>query len=342
MRKKLIITCAVLCLMAAGFAQLKYPFKHLAAMLPVSGHRAFAELRRLIDERYSYKDLRQVNWDVLFEKYRPELEKAGDPAALAKAVAGLVANAHDVHIRVYDNERPVRTFTRRIAGGRQRADEALLKNTEKLSPEVLKAEIGDDIGYIAIDSLVKDAGGTLAAAMRALDMLLAKPALIIDLRENSGGSETLAEQFAGRFISKDTPYAKHRLRDPAFPGGWGPVRTRNFSPTAGSRPYTGKVAILMGPQNTSSCESFLLMLRAAKNCVLIGEPSFGSSGRPVNYPLSGGVSIDLPSWEALDLAGNPIEGKGIRPDIMAKEGAGPGTTPSLLKFAAEFIRKKKI
>ena len=48
---------------------------------------AIAELRRALDENYSYRDTRQVDWDKLFEEKTDELRRAKTPEKFAK-IAG--------------------------------------------------------------------------------------------------------------------------------------------------------------------------------------------------------------------------------------------------------------
>src|SRR5207247_9018541 len=56
---------------------------------------AVRELRRAIDEDYSYRDLRNVDWKKLFKEHGPRLEKADTPAAFARAAAKLLEPARD-------------------------------------------------------------------------------------------------------------------------------------------------------------------------------------------------------------------------------------------------------
>jgi C-terminal processing protease CtpA/Prc len=65
----------------------------------------------------------------------------------------------------------------------------------------------------------------------------------------------------------------------------------------------------------SSNESFVMLLQQAKDCVVVGQPTFGSSGNPEPGELSNGVPVYLPSWQDLRLDGTVIEGEGLKPDV---------------------------
>jgi carboxyl-terminal processing protease len=146
--------------------------------------------------------------------------------------------------------------------------------------------------------------------------------VIVDVRPNAGGSEMLAREFAGCFLDKPTAYAKHTVRSG---GNWSSVYDRVVEPNTKRPPYRGKVVVLMGPANMSSCESFLQMMKHVPGCKLVGDKSYGSSGNPQPIDLGNGVTAFLPSWKDLRPDGTTAEGKGIEPDVTVK------TTPAELQ-----------
>ena len=90
----------------------------------------------------------------------------------------------------------------------------------------------------------------------------------------------------------------------------------------------------------SSCEEFLLMMKQALLCTLVGERSYGSSGNPKPHELGLGVTVSLPSWKAMLPDGTVFEGVGIAPDVEVK------TTPAkltkrdpVLEAALKILRK---
>jgi C-terminal processing protease CtpA/Prc len=73
----------------------------------------------------------------------------------------------------------------------------------------------------------------------------------------------------------------------------------------------------MGPVNMSSCEAFLLMMRAT-GATLVGGKSRGASGNPRPVDLGNGVVVFLPTWKAMRADGTVFEGQGIAPDLPVK------------------------
>lgn len=128
----------------------------------------------------------------------------------------------------------------------------------------------------------------------------------------TGGSEPLARQVAGCFVDKPVVYSPNTTR--AEGKMLGPY-DRILEPSADRPAYRGKVVVLMGPKNMSSCESFLLMMKQVPGCRLVGEKSYGSSGNPKPHDLGNGVTVFLPSWQDLMPDGKLLEGVGIEPDV---------------------------
>jgi len=89
---------------------------------------------------------------------------------------------------------------------------------------------------------------------------------------------------------------------------------RVLEPNPDGPAYRGKVVVLMGPKNMSSCESFLLMMKQVPGCRLVGARSYGSSGNPKPHNLGNGVTVYLPSWQDLMPDGKLLEGVGVEPD----------------------------
>ena len=95
--------------------------------------------------------------------------------------------------------------------------------------------------------------------------------------------------------------------------------------------------VLMGPANVSSAEAFLLMMRQAPRCTLMGDSSYGSSGNPKPVALANGVTAFLPSWVALTLDEDSLEGNGVSPDVAVAFPDEPPDEDPLISAAVEWL-----
>ena len=306
----------------------------------LGGNRdAIQTLRRAIDDDYAYRDLRDVDWDAKFKEAAQRLESAATPAAFARAAGAMLAHGKDLHVWLTAGGQTYASHRRQVTPNfNPRALPRLVPDLKQHGTTVLTGRFDDGIAYVAIGTWENREPASLDAALAAVKAATdAKAkALIVDVRPNSGGDELLARRFAGCFVDKPTVYSKNTTR---ADGEWSPVYDRAVSPTAGRARYKGKVFVLMGPANMSSCESFLLMMKQA-GATLVGERSYGSSGNPKPHDLGNGVTVFLSSWKDLLPDGTTLEGKGVAPDVEVKsKPAEFATTDPVLEAALKLARK---
>lgn len=315
--------------------------KNESNALAGSHQAAIDKLREAIDSNYSYKDEKNINWDILFEKYSKPLSNAASAKEFAEYAGTMLAYAKDKHIWLEVNGEHVSAYRNPITPN------ANLKLLPKLIPNYIKhnatistGQFPGGIGYIYIDSWSRQQKQDFEQLYGALKKFSDAQGLIIDIRGNGGGSETIAQEFAGCFINEPKPYAKHVYRDMNSPDGFSKTQERLFYPNKERPQYRGKVAVLVGPVVMSSGEGFTLMMKQVPGCKIIGEPTQGSSGNPKPYDLGNGVTVYLPSWKAMLPDGSCFEGKGIRPDILVKARPEQITTKDpVIEAALKELRK---
>ncbi len=278
--------------------------------------QAIANLREAIDTQYSYRDLRKLDWTGLFTRYTPAMQRAKSAPEFAQSAAEMLSHAQDMHIWLEAGDKHVPSFQRAVEKNYNRSVlERVVPGFRKCSAAVYTGRFDDGIGYVLIESWSRDHTEALEQAYEALWELSDAPGLIVDVRPNSGGAEPLAEDFAGCFIDKPVVYTKHVYRAADQASGFTEPRERVLQPNKRRPKYRGKVVVLMGPGNMSSCEAFLLMMKQVPGCRLIGANSYGSSGNPKPTDLGNGVTVYLPSWQSLRPDGTCFEGEGLAPDF---------------------------
>jgi hypothetical protein len=170
-----------------------------------------------------------------------------------------------------------------------------------------------NVGYLEIRSFgawVPEARDTVAMIMSTL---ADADALIIDLRENGGGSPE-AVAFVSSYLFGDAPVHLNSLyfrpanettdfyTDPHVPG-------RKFGP---SKP----VYVLTSGYTFSAAEEFTYNLQSRKRATIVGETTGGGAHPGGIVPIGAHLVVFVPSGRAI----NPItktnwEGTGVRPEI---------------------------
>lgn len=313
----------------------------LRKKIPPRAHReAVKKLRAAIDDAYSYRDLRNVNWHRLFQKYDAKLEKAASPAAFAREAARMLAEAKDPHVWLKVGENIFGTTTRDVRPNWTfTAIERLVPDLTRRSDWLYTGRFPDGISYLLIQSWTGSSDADVRVLLDVLKSLAEAKGVIVDVRPNGGGDERLAREFAGHFIARPAVYSRHELRDPKTPGGFTKIVERIVSPSKNPPQLKCRVAVLMGPANMSSCESFLLMMAQSPTARLFGEPSYGSSGNPQPHDLGNGVVVYLPSWKDFRPDGKLLEGNGVEPQELIEPAKHPEHDDPVLAAALAWMRR---
>lgn len=294
------------------------PAKDGAAELSTADLNAAAvkTLREMIDLHYAYRDRVVKDWDAQFKDYDTLLMDAKTPKRFAQVAAAMLGAAEDKHIHLLVDGESIPSFRRPMTPN-MNPDllPTLVPHYRQASGIVYTGMFDDGIGYARIDSWSTQDPRAYEAVYRMIGEHPDMPGLVIDVRLNGGGSETLAGDLAGCFVDKRVVYAKHVNRNPSAEGGFTPVHERVLEPNPGRPAYHGKVAVLSGPVVMSSCEAFVLMMKQAPNATVFGATTQGCSGNPRPYNLGNGVTVSLPSWKTMLPDGTEFEGIGVAPDI---------------------------
>ncbi len=132
--------------------------------------------------------------------------------------------------------------------------------------------------------------------------------IIIDLRENFGGSFKEMVQSLNYFLRKNTTFLTLRGKNNKyFKYATQPKALREFN----------QILILISQQTVSSAEIFAAYLRQNTNSILIGEKSYGKNIIHKNMSLENGYNIAVPKYEVI--LDDNIFNYGLIPDIVLND-----------------------
>lgn len=322
--------------------------------------KAYDELFTFFPDYYSYSELAGINWKQEFEKRKNEFLNCNSNIEFAIILLSILKKANDPHMYIEVKGERFYSGRTRIIVPNYVSSNSIFKILEDKKFTNNFQFVGgriDNVGYIGIknwnfdiENLKIDCWGHQDSSITIQDFLKELSSLeniIVDVRENSGGNETYAKQFASFFINDSVVYEKTIVRD-TITNKYEIERTKYFFPRETPLNYKGNIYVLSGPRVMSSNESFLLMMKQVKNCKIAGMKSYGSSGNPIPVELSNNIKIYIPSWRAYTLDGMLIEGNGIKPDIeiiseenneLTKDSWGKEQVDSLLSKIIELIKK---
>ncbi len=144
------------------------------------------------------------------------------------------------------------------------------------------------------------------------------PGLIIDMRQNGGGSGFLADQMAAYFFNDPLDLGNTASYDDSLGKFYvdPELESKYFLPPDNLR-YNGKIALLVGPSCDSACEYFTYDMTLQNRAAIVGQyPTGGLGGGQTTYMMPDGIQLQYSTGRNLDANGNIIiEGKGVAPTV---------------------------
>ena len=162
-----------------------------------------------------------------------------------------------------------------------------------------------DIAYISISMFNDNTGKELGAVWEELKKKSPK-ALVLDLRNNPGGSLQTAVEVGGFFVPKDKPvvWLVEKHQEQAFPSSGNLIGL--------------PLALLINKGSASASEIVSGAIKDLKLGTIIGETSYGKGIVQSIFDLNGGAALKITTAQYLTPNKNDIHKKGIKPDIEVK------------------------
>jgi len=275
----------------------------------------FDDLWQRFDATYCYFEYKGIDWDAARAEYRPRAIAARSQNELVAVVEDMLAPLRDVHINLYGPDGsalPTYRPDRPVNWDRGTAEAYAAKGWYQAPGRPLAWGRYGDVGYLFIGSWIS--GEVSAEAVDVgLDSLLDTRALIIDVRPNGGGNDSIALMVAGRFTDTTVIGGYVRFRDGPGHSDFGAAIAKTVKPRAGWR-YDKPVFLLVGRAVFSSNEQFVAAMREIPTVRVLGDTTGGGNGNPGVYAMGDGWRYSVPRWIAYTAEMQVIEWSGIPPD----------------------------
>lgn len=179
-----------------------------------------------------------------------------------------------------------------------------------------------DIAYLALDHFESNAG--VKKLETVMPSIMKAKGLILDIRNNGGGSSLHGAAILSFLSKKPVPYAysterqeSNYMRARSDVIMLDTVRGGISKPYVNERKevYTGPVIVLAGAKTFSAAEDFLMSFVTLQRGTVIGSATAGSTGMPMSFKLPGGGSARICVKHDSFPDGREFVGKGIAPDM---------------------------
>ena len=168
--------------------------------------------------------------------------------------------------------------------------------------------LGGNIGYLKLDRFVP-LDYSLPTVTAAMAFLASVDAMIIDLRDNIGGSPDLVEHLASYFFPPE-PVKIMEATNRALGVTQASWTQRNIP---GRRLPDIDLVVLTSPTTASSAEAFAYGIQRTRRGVIAGARTAGAGNGGTKTSVGSGLALFLPEWRVT--MGPGWEGTGVTPDL---------------------------
>ena len=305
------------------------------------------------NDYYAFFAARNVDWQQLYQDYRPLITPETTNDQLFEIFSAMVAPLEDAHVFItsdddefssYKSLPILRSIISAVKSSALEGEQTSLEEAQAFyfaaynnvsrgyvsnshgqfpqdseSPTILWGKTDNNVGLIVLNNMAEfsaiedaseqaliDACQTLMT--QVMTALKDTDALIIDIRNNLGGNDSISDAIAAFFLDKPVSYFKQAKNN----SGQGLAKTIALSPTEDA--YIKPVYLLTSQVTMSAGEIFTLIMKELEHVTLVGEATYGAFSDVLTKTLPNGWELGLSNEVYADQQGEIFEGHGISPD----------------------------
>ncbi|MEM6262867.1 MAG: S41 family peptidase [Bacteroidota bacterium] len=299
--------------------------------------RNFEKLWDTFSERYANFSEKGVDWQQVYQAYRPLIDSSTTNEELFEVCCRMVQELNDGHVTIdpgfnseiecgppydfqFEGEFPTAQDRMKFAAV---LDKTLAAHgfsapvRIELDEETnFQYRVSDAFGYLRLDEMTeKNTYGKFARSLdQAIGAFQDKEAVIIDLLFNGGGWDHISYVLASRLILKGTEVGhfvrtRQKGKDTYTPMKFKQVKAR------GKNQYVQPIVILTSDFTASAAEVFLLLMLDLPHVTIVGDTTEGIFSDMYEFKLPNNWEVSLSHQQFFSQKMVNYEGKGIPPDV---------------------------
>lgn len=280
----------------------------IAPRAPEASPRAvFEHLWNDVNNRYSFFDEKQIDWEAVRQQYSPLIHENMAPDALFDVLGDMLGELEDGHVNLLSTFNRSRNWSWfegfPLFYDQQLIDDVYLGTTFRIIGP-LHAQTVDNMLYVNYRTFERTI--TAQHMDEIVRLMQFHEGLIIDVRSNGGGNLQNALNIASRLIEEEVTYARQRFKTGPGREDFTPWADMRIFPHSGEK-YLGKVAVLTNRRSFSTTTFFAQMMRTLPQARLFGDQTGGGGGIPVFAELPNGWTYRFSGSQTIDMEGAQLE-----------------------------------
>jgi len=277
----------------------------------------FEALWRIIDEHYCFFDYKAheygLDWNAVYNKYKVRISKNMTDDQLQEVLGDMLGELRDGHVNLSTTADFSRYWSWKESYPTNFSDtlqRRYLGTDYKIAGGMKYKILDDNIGYVYYGSFESGIGDSNLDEVIS-HMLLCR-GLIIDIRNNGGGTLTYAEKFAARFLNEKTLVGYMQHKSGKGHGDFSKMEEQYLSPSSRLR-WQKQVCLLTNRGVFSAANEFTKYMKCCPNVKVVGDKTGGGAGLPMSNMLPNGWYVRYSACPMYDRQRHPTE-FGIVPD----------------------------
>lgn len=276
----------------------------------------FEALWKIMDQHYCFFSEKNIDWDNVYQRYSRQIDQNMTESQLFEVLCNMLGELRDGHVNLYSTFDVGRNWSWREDYPSNYSDtlsRQYLGTDYRIASGIYYRILDDNIGYMRCATFANGFGeGNLDDIM---NYFLTCRGLIIDIRSNSGGLISAAEQLAARFTDEDilVGYVQHKTGQGH--NDFSAMQEQRLRPSQGIR-WHKPVAVLTNRTVFSAANEFVKYMRCCPRVITVGDNTGGGAGMPFSSELPCGWSVRFSACPIYDRNQQSTE-YGIAPDYKA-------------------------
>ncbi len=264
--------------------------------------------------KYSYFELKNIDWDEVWSRYAPRINDRTGTLQLFDILAEMLFELEDGHVNLtsfFDRSRNWEWFQDHPPNFNFNVMERNYLGKDFRITGPFRHQFLDSILYIHYPAF----GSTVTE--NHLEVLLAfanvSKGVILDIRDNGGGSLANARRLASLFSETEQPYGMERIKNGPDINDFTEWEVIQF-PGRENGNYKGQVVLLTNRKVFSAGTFFALMMSTLPQVTILGDQTGGGGGIPGFGELPNGWQYRVSVSQTVSLDDEHIE-LGVMPNI---------------------------
>jgi hypothetical protein len=278
----------------------------------------FDLLWKVMDEKYAYFTYKNIDWNALKSKYRPQATKAKSAQELFRVVSDMLYELKDGHVNLFSSFDISRNWEWYLDYPANFNYTLIERNYLSSKYQFTSSFVADTlkrgskrIGYIYYDSFQRTiSGSTIDDVLKRYKTL---DGLIIDVRDNGGGSLGTADFFIRHFLKEKTLLGYTRYKSGPGHDDFTDYYPIHLEPT-GETFTAKKVVVLTNRKVFSAANYFVSAMSQLPQVVVVGDQTGGGGGAPITAELQVGWRVRYSATQMFNIKKEHLE-PGVPPGI---------------------------